>query len=763
MKSIDVTENQIPPFAGNINFNAQHSPVGAFMSFTCGHFGSGGGIGVEIGKPANQNVIVGVKRGGRKSKAALRCFPFARGGSVVSKSADYDVEHAAGGAAPAATQGARLEYFGPDEIRRHYGWATDTWVAPPITFSLYSPFAPIPEPGSDPDRLQDALLPAVVATLKVDNRGGTEPMTGVFALDFPDAGTRIIGDDVDDVPQDAPETSAAGSRRVGFAWRRTLGVLATVDSEDAGEGGPFVLQRWSVVDGLEDDNPVHALGNCGGVGIEVPPGQVRTVVLAIGVYLDGIVTTGLEGRYYYARFYGSLEHVLSAALDRAAAVRARAAALDFRLLTSGLSADQQFLVAHATRSYYGSTQLLDVGGEPFWVVNEGEYCMMNTLDLSIDHAFWELDHNPWVVRNVLDNFVRRYSYVDQLRRRDDRLQDGGISFAHDMGAHNNFSPAGHSSYELPRLTGCFSYMTAEQLCNWTLLAATYVARTGDTAWARRNRHLIDACGQSLLARCGGTGVIQFDSSRCQGGAEITTYDSLDHSLAQTRNNLYIAVKCWATFLAIQRLVGACGDAIAADDGYNQWTGHAHAAAETVVRNIRQDGVIPAVFEPDSPGYLSRILPACEGLLYPLVWQNADTLKPNGTFAPLLRALKTHTLRLLKDELRRNLFADGGIKLSSTSNNSWVSKIAVFQHVCRAVFDLDGDREVREIFAAADAAHVRWQTDGSGYWACSDQFVSGVAKGSRYYPRIITAALWLARTGVEDIPDTRPAVPTAGSR
>ena len=49
------------------------------------------------------------------------------------------------------------------------------------------------------------------------------------------------------------------------------------------------------------------------------------------------------------------------------------------------------MIAHATRSYYGSTQLLDVGGEPFWIVNEGEYCMMNTLDLSVDQAFWELE------------------------------------------------------------------------------------------------------------------------------------------------------------------------------------------------------------------------------------------------------------------------------------------------------------------------------------------------------------------------------------
>ena len=28
--------------------------------------------------------------------------------------------------------------------------------------------------------------------------------------------------------------------------------------------------------------------------------------------------------------------------------------------------------------------------------------------------FWELDRNPWVVRNLLDNFVRHYSYVDTV-------------------------------------------------------------------------------------------------------------------------------------------------------------------------------------------------------------------------------------------------------------------------------------------------------------------------------------------------------------
>src|SRR5437016_12224517 len=87
------------PFSGNINFNAQHAPMGAFMSFTCGHFGSGGGIGVEAGRPADQNLFIGVKRGDRKSSAPVRCLPFLRTSQPQnSGAADYQVEHAAAAA-----------------------------------------------------------------------------------------------------------------------------------------------------------------------------------------------------------------------------------------------------------------------------------------------------------------------------------------------------------------------------------------------------------------------------------------------------------------------------------------------------------------------------------------------------------------------------------------------------------------------------------------------------------------------------------------
>jgi hypothetical protein len=383
--------------------------------------------------------------------------------------------------------------------------------------------------------------------------------------------------------------------------------------------------------------------------------------------------------------------------------------------------------------------------------------MMNTLDLAVDHVFWELDQNPWVVRNLLTNFVRHYSYRDQVvaRGAPAKLLPGGISFCHDMGVNNNFSRAGNSSYELAHLGGCFSFMTQEQLCNWVLTAACYVARTNDTAWLAEQAHVLSACAESMRARANPrTGLMSCDSARCAGGKEITTYDSLDESLGQARSNTYLGAKCWATWVGLEmlsRLAAQSGD-VEIDIGESL----GERLAEFLADCARPDGTLPAVVEKDNPGYHSRILPAIEALIYPAFWLRCAGERADGeAVEELLRAalghrfvsvLRTHALRLLHDHERRNVFADGGIKLSSTSNNSWVSKIAMFQYVARQVLRLhESDARVAAIFRAADAAHVRWQTDGSGYWACSDQFVSGVAKGSRYYPRIITAALWLDET------------------
>ena len=714
---------KLKPFSGNISFNAQHSPMGAFMSFTCGNFGTRGGVAAQIGKPGNQDLYVGVKDGSRFEEAPLRCLPFfasTSGGGAGA--ADYMVEQAG----PAEQNvSARVKGYSRGQIERRYGWGTDEWGTDDFSFSLFTPFGEIPDPTTaTPTEMRDALLPAVVAELTVDNTTGSRTVTAFVAINFNEPGWRAV--------------DSGNPLRRGFALRREYGVLGEVLGEDGRAiEAPSLFCRWSPDQGLAERVP-HLLGSCPGLLMEVPAGERRVLRLSIGCYIAGVVTSDLEGRYLYTNYFGSLEDVLNAALMKGDP-RPAAEALDQRLIDSGLSDDQQFMIAHATRSYYGSTQLLDVGGQPFWIVNEGEYCMMNTLDLCVDHMFWELEQNAWVVRNLLDHFVRHYSYVDGLKAGDGsgKTLEGGLSFTHDMGAHNNFSPRGQSSYELPDLNAvCFSYMTAEQLCNWVLLAATYVAKTGDVNWARQNSYILLGCFESLCNRGGGSAIPEYDSTRCGTGAEITTYDSLDHSLAQTRNSLYMAVKFWASFVGLSMVFERLGEPW--QESQSQAVRKAEQAVRTLLRQVGPDGVIPAVFEKESDGFHSRILPACEGLVYPAAW-GMDVPRE---FRELFDCLKKHTVALLTDVERRNLFPDGGIKLSSTSSNSWMSKIAIFQEIARHVFRLHEDNAIAAIFTNADRAHVKWQTDGSGYWACSDQFVDGVAKGSRWYPRVITAALWM---------------------
>lgn len=745
-------------FSSDLSFNVQHSPMGAFMSFTCGNFNTRGGIGLQIGQPGDQEVFVGVKDGDRYSSSPLHCLPFYVGAD--SRAADAFLVEQAGpsekNVAPEAVA------FKPGEFIRIYNWASDSWRAGEMEFTVYSPFASIPDPAKASEKeMREALLPAVVARLVLDNTKGSQTRTAIFALNHARSGTRILTEDL-------------GTGRVGFAYRREAGAAAEL-VEVGGEHKlePFVFMRWSPSDGVRERyNPVHLLGSCPGVGFEVPAGKKYAMTIAIGSYLTGFQTTGMDGRYFYAQYYKSLVDVLRAGLDRSSELIMAAEKLDQQLDSAPLSDDQKFIIAHATHSYYGSTQLLEVEGQPLWVVNEGEYCMMNTLDLSVDHVFWELERNPWVVRNLLDTFVRRYSYTDevkvyqdevvlkphgnidpsgpqpgpdeaQLKRRYEK-KAGGLSFCHDMGAHNNFSPQGRSSYELANLTGCFSYMTQEQLCNWILVAACYVAKTDDHQWLMRNRKIFNQCLESMINRGGDVGFAQYDSTRCAGGQEITTYDSLDHSLAQTRNNVYIAVKSWASYRALALLFRDLGDASLLKRSEELAQKVAGVVADQAV-----NGILPAVFEKANPGYHSRILPAIEGCMYPLYFaetgwskQKPEQVYDSASEKRMFTVLEQHTKSLLLDPERRNLFADGGIKLSSTSNNSWMSKIAIFMHVARKVFHLDKDAKVAEVFRKADAAHVKWQTVGSSYWACCDQIVSGEGKASRYYPRIITTALWM---------------------
>ncbi|MGW2690133.1 glycoside hydrolase family 52 protein [Streptomyces sp. NPDC001414] len=682
--------------------NVQHSPMGAHASFTLGHPGSNGGLGLGLAGPAGQNVYIAVEDApGSGSFGALPFFATDDGDPLARFQGGED--------------GRTAEPTGPltalpaDCVRRTLDAVTDRWTAGPLDFAVHSPLGALPEPPGpgDPDagqrdadpELRLAVLPAVLAEFTVDNTSGTAPLRAFvgYAGSDPYSGMRHL--------------QAPGLTGVGEGIRTAI-VTDTPDARTAiGFDIPFLLG-----DG-HSQQAGFGLGQTGLLVFEVPAGQRRTHRLAVCFHEADHVTAPERCRYLYNRYYADLDAVASAALGNFETMltRWRRAADD--LGATSLSEDRAWMLALAIRSYYGSTELLeDTEGRPVWVVNEGEFRMMNTLDLTVDQSFFEVRQHPWTLRNVVDRQLELYSYSDRY----------GISFTHDMGVANVWSPHGSSSYERPGLTDCFSYMTGEQLLNWVLAAAVYTG-TGDIEWCTRRASALRDCLDSMLARDpGATGVQTVDSDRVAGGAEITTYDSLDTSLGQARSSTYMAVKGWAAYRWLERALRALGDTPAAEEARFR----ADRAVKTLTAAVGADGTLPALLD-DPEG--ARIIPVVEGLA--LAHLTGTDIRSEPRLATVLR----DHLRAVLDSGRCR-FDDGGWKLSQTSDNSWLSKIYLCQFAARALLGLPDDEDM----AAADRAHAAWlRHPTESRWSWSDQMIAGVAAGSRYYPRGVTAVVWLS--------------------
>lgn len=694
----------------NLFFNAHHSPMGAFASFTLGFPGRCGGLGMELGKPADQDVYIGLEA---ETPDVFEAMPFFEG----FKDSNQDF-----GLLEASKARARIRTFAAEKMQRHFNLSSDVWTCGDLTFAVYNPVHSIPDPlHDDAEALKNALLPAVIAEMTIDNRHCNRDRRAFFGFRGTDpySAMRRLDD-------------TANGRLVGIAQGKRYALAAEDHRLQSGLG-------FNVEDILNPIDPVNLNFGVGGVGAivaEVPAGQVRTVRFAICFFSGDIATAGWDSRYYYTRYFKCIEDVARHALTHFDLYRQWAQQSDERLDKAVLSEDQKFMIAHAVHSYYGSTQLLEAEGKPVWVVNEGEYRMMNTLDLTADQLFFEMTMNPWTVRNVLDTFYNRYSYRDRVRFSGHREEHpGGLSFTHDMGIANVFWKPGYSCYEQFGLTGCFSHMTCEELVNWVCCATAYVEQTQDAEWLGRRLDVLAQCLESLIHRdhpdpAQRNGVMGLDSSRCKGGSEITTYDSLDVSLGQARNNVYLAVKTMAAYLGLARVFEGAGQSDLEAMARQQ----ADRCAATLMRHVSPAGLLPAVIDENVD---SRILPVVEGLAFAWFSGCQKELRLEGQYGEFLRMLKTHLESVLKKGIC--LFEDGGWKISSTSNNSWLSKIYLCQFVARHLLKM----EWTEAHRAADATHVRWLTDEKlSYWCWSDQIIAGKITASKYYPRGVSSILWL---------------------
>ena len=149
------------------------------------------------------------------------------------------------------------------------------------------------------------------------------------------------------------------------------------------------------------------------------------------------------------------------------------------------------------------------------------------------------------------------------------------------------------------------------------------------------------------------------------------------------------------------------------------------------------GCIPAVFDGKNQ---SRIIPAVEALAYAAQMGFSEAVSPSGPYGEFIRILRKHLESVLVPGVCLDINS-GAWKLSSTSMNTWQSKVYLSQYVAESVFGMKSDSRVN---GPVDKVHATFQLFSpiTAVACWSDQLNSdnGSAIGSLHYPRGATSVL-----------------------
>lgn len=690
-------------------FNTHHAPVGAWASLT---FGAPDiGMSIDVQDPVVKKS--GLMMAGWASENEIHAIGFCD----MPKTNRVDLKSEGtqeSDRARAERLKAEYGFCGEEKITRTLTPAKDTFAAGKITFTAYTPYNALPDPEKE-EIPAIACLPGILMDITIDNTDGSLPCTAFFGMQLNDT---------------KKSHSFAQNGLIGHAYRNEWAFSAEASS------GAYIVRGLDAPAHLKaGTRAIHQNGPAF-LCMSVPAGEKRTLSVAWSVYAREGSNGTFNTTYYYNRFFGSLYEGAQAVLRNAAALRAIAEKVDHELLRPGQDEERVSLFCQAVRGYYASTQLLlDEEGKVRWNVGEGAYVWRNTIDLCADHITWELRRNPWIVRALMDEFIDHYSYTDRVTYPGmEGDYPGGISFTHDMGCYFTYSPRGYSDYEHVNDTqdGFYFYMTTEELLNGIYCLTGYALHMGDTEWLKRRRAILPMLMESLENRDGcceemRNGILKASTTR--GGAcalESTTYDALDHSLLEAAGNLYVYIKTWCALLLLEKCCALIGD------------GNTAARAERMLKKCRASAKLfhseerpwlRANAYRDLPGAVSA---AAEPLAVPhmLGVLNADT-------DPLLTALLTaHSLECLKEGVCRDV-ETGGLRLSSTSRNTWTSKVILTIYAMENVLGLTmPEGMVREV--------VNWGHVSARESTIADQIHCDVRRaiGGVYYPRIVTSCLWL---------------------
>lgn len=693
-----------------LSFKAHHGRFGAWSGVTFGQWWSGGGIinstsarPVPFQTPIQIAVHVSANEGWRSS----RLLPFT------------------------PTLPSRMSAFAQSQIQRDYRLATDEWSADNFKFRVLTPFAKLASLEQPKDVLRLHLAPLELIELEYDNTRGANDTYLFLGL-----GATV------------KDANTNGTRKTlsGEAWALSVDDKANRVTVARGRD---VAETFNNSPKLQTANE----GETGGMSFLIPKGERATYTLILAHYTKNEVVKDPEAnksfRYFYTTLFDSIDDVTNFGLSNISNLKRMTTDADNLLANSNLNAARKFIVAHGVRSYIGNSALLTDGARTLFVELEGEYQFYNTLDLIADHCFFTAEIFPFALKNQLDWYADSYSYTDQTKRYGStELYDGGISFTHDMGSPPRLAARGTSAYEKPNIDpykdppGVFSFMTLEELTNWTLSAFVYWNRTGDAAWLRSRQQLLNQLLVSFINRDDSRdqardGLPSLDSSKTGTGAEITTYDSLAPDLAIAVDSSYIAVKAWASQLALARMLEATGDTANAARARTQ-TGR---AARSILTHWNATH-FPARFTKGNRGVA---LPTIEGIAH--LMNDAEAMRDPSSQQLINRLARHGNYAWTHNRQAR------GIALADSDSQIWLSKLAINQaaleHLTKRLMPAEDDRRhASNIYTnGADEPY------GDNWDAVTGQRLQNV----RNYPRGAAAWIWLNET------PTVKRNPTSGNR
>jgi hypothetical protein len=493
--------------------------------------------------------------------------------------------------------------------------------------------------------------------------------------------------------------------------------------------------------------------------IGVPAGQTRTLMVVIAYYRSAVVDSRTGAHYYYTSLFPSIDNVIDSAFAGFGDARERCAQVTQVMDKAALNPYRKFLACYALHAYQAITAcLLDPQGRVHWWEMEGWFNYINTFDLTVDHAFYDSYMHPWALRNVLDAFSGAlpgtgYSYEAPLYNPTGaQVSSHGFSFDHDMGGWPNSGPG--PAYG--------ASMGQEELQAWILSAGVYWSRTRDDAWLTNNLALLQTCLSSMLLRDNTNAAARDGITKNINSGEITTWDSLDASLQRPAFNGRLAVRNWASYLALNTMFGQVGDVADAAVCQNM----AAVAAQTIVDRWNTYsstlGYIPALLD---GSVTAATIPMVEGLVYPAAMGLTNAIdRTGGPYASMLHALSNHLAAVLVPGKCLNAASGAWLSTSGSPTITWQSKNFICQYVAEAILGIENNT----VNATVDQIHASLQLqDAPLQGFCDALNGTGIFQyaGGPHYPRGITTALWwlnATNNPANSVPISSPEAPSISS-